>query len=108
MYLSKLNAPEISQLAKKVSSEGKEGMGFLDYKIEVKLNNGKTVSGDHTLADMKNYSLNRNLEADKFCSLTSNLLKKEEASKIVQAIFKLQDMPDLNELSRMFKGIRAH
>jgi len=107
MYLSKLNAPEISQLAQKVTSQGKEGMGFLDYKIEVKLKNGKTVSGDQTLADMRNYSLDRDLEADKFCRLTANLLRKEEASKIAKAIFQLQDMPDLQELSRMFKRIQV-
>jgi len=106
MYLSKLNAPEISQLAKKVTSEGKEGMGFLEYKIEVKLKNGKTVSGDHTLANMKNYSLDKSLEADKFRHLTSNLLKKEEASQIAKAIFQLRDMPDLHELSRMLKGLK--
>jgi len=108
MYLSKLNAPEIRQLAKKVTSEGKEGMGFLEYKIEVMLKNGKTVRGDHTLADMKNYSLDRNLEADKFCHLTSNLFEKEQASKIAKTIFQLQSMPDLQELSRMFKGLKAH
>lgn len=108
MYLTKLNAAEIRDLANKVTSEGKEGMGFLDYKIEVKLKNGKIVSGDHTLADMKNYSLDKNMEMDKFCHLTSNLLKKEEASKIAKAIFQLQDMPDLSELSRMFPGIKAH
>ena len=107
MYLNKLNVPEINELANRVTSEAKEGMGFLDYKIEVKLKNGKTVSGDHTLADMKNYSLDRNLETGKFCHLSSDLLKKEEASKIARAIFQIQDMPDLNELSRMFKGIKG-
>jgi 2-methylcitrate dehydratase PrpD len=105
MYLSKLNASEISQLASKVASEGKEGMGFLDYKITVKMRDGKVVTGDHTLADMKNYSLDRKMEVDKFCYLTSNLLGKEEAGKIVESILKLRDLSDLGELSRRFKRI---
>ena len=107
MYLSKLNAPEISALAEKVTSEGKAGMGFLDYKIEVKLKNGKTVTGDHHLADMKNYSLDRKMETDKFCGLASNLLKKEEGARIIDAIFQLKDMPNLDGLSRVLGGIQA-
>jgi 2-methylcitrate dehydratase PrpD len=107
MYLSKLNAPEISTLARKVTSEGKAGMGFLDYKIEVKLKNGKTVTGDHHLANMKNYSLDRKMETEKFCGLASNVLKKEEAAQVVEAIFQLKDMPNLDGLSRMFGKIQS-
>jgi 2-methylcitrate dehydratase PrpD len=103
MYLSRMNAPEIQQLAQKVSSKEKEGMGFLDYRIDVKLKDGREVSGDQGLVDMKNYSLDRNMEIDKFCRLSSNLLAKEDALKIVQTIFQLKDMPDLTGLSRMLK-----
>ena len=107
MYLSRLNAPEIQQLAQKVSSRGKEGMGFLDYRIDVKLKDGTTVSGDHTLANMKNYSLDPKMETEKFCRLTSNLLAKEDALKIVQTIFQIKDMPDLTALSAMFKKTKT-
>ncbi len=106
MYLSKLNAPEIQAMAQKVTSEGKEGMGFLDYKIVVKLKNGKTFTGDNQLVNMKNYSLDYKMEADKFCALTSGVLKKEAADKLVKGIFQLKDMADLNELSRMFQGMQ--
>lgn len=107
MYLSRLNAPEIQRLAQKVSSKGKEGMGFLDYRIDVKLKDGRELSGDQSLADMKNYSLDRNMEIDKFCRLSSNLLAREDALKIVQTIFQLKDMPDLTALSRMFKRTKV-
>jgi 2-methylcitrate dehydratase PrpD len=107
MYLSRLNAPEIQQLAQKVSSRGKEGMGFLDYRIDVKLKDGTTVSGDHTLANMKNYSLDPKMETEKFCRLTSNLLAKEDALKIVQTIFQIKDMPDLTALSAMLKKTKT-
>lgn len=107
MYLSKLNAPDIQELAKKVTTDGKEGMGFLDYEINVKLKGGKMVRGDQTLADMKNYSLDRNRAMEKFCRMSSNLLRKEDARKIAQAIFQLQDMPNLNELSPVFKKTKV-
>ncbi len=107
-YLSKLNSPEIRGLAEKVTTEGKEGMGFLDYKIEMRLKNGKIITGDHTLADMKNYSLDKNREVEKFCRLSSNLLEKDDATKIVRAIFQLQDMPNLTEISEMLKNGLAH
>jgi 2-methylcitrate dehydratase PrpD len=107
MYLTKLNAPEIQQLARKVSTEEKEGMGFLDYRIDVKLNDGREVSADHSLADMRNYSLDRNLETDKFCRMSSPLLPEGDARKIVQTIFQLKDMPDLGVLSPMFKKARV-
>lgn len=107
MYLSRLNAPEIQQLAQKVSTKEKEGMGFLDYRIDVKLKDGREVSGDQSLADMKNYSLDRSREVEKFCQLSLNLLAKEDALKIVQSIFQLQDMPDLGVLSQMFKKTKA-
>lgn len=107
MYLSKLNAPEIQELAKKVTTDGKERMGFLDYEIKVKLKDGKVVRGDQTLADMKNYSLDRNRAMDKFCRMGSILLAKEDATKIAQAIFQLPDMSNLNELSQMFKKTKG-
>lgn len=107
MYSAKLDAPEIQELARKVSTASKEGLGFLDYKIDVRLKGGRVVSGDQTLADMKNYSLDRNRAADKFCQLTSNLLMKEDAVKIAKEIFRLQDMPNLNALSQLFKKTKA-
>ncbi len=106
MYLSKLNAPEIQAMAQKVTSEGKSGMGFLDYKIVVKLKNGKTFTGDNQLANMKNYSLDYQMEAEKFSALTAGVLKKESADKLVKTIFQLKDMPDLKELSGIFQGIQ--
>jgi len=107
MYLAKLNSPEIQELSQKVSSDGQDGMGFLDYKIDVKLKGGKVLSGDQTLADMKNYSLDRNRAVDKFCQLTSNLLMKEDAKKIAQEIFQLPDRPNLNVLSQLFKKTKV-
>jgi 2-methylcitrate dehydratase PrpD len=107
MYLSHLNAPEIQELARKVTTEGKEGMGFLDYEIQVQLKDGKVVRGDQNLADMKNYSLDKNLAMDKFLRMSSNLLAQEDATKIVQVIFQLQDRSNLNELSQIFKKNKA-
>jgi len=65
------------------------------------------VSGDQTLADMKNYSLDRNRAIDKFCRMSSPLLGKEDAAKIAQTIFQLPDMSNLNELSQMFKKTKV-
>ncbi|MBU1205633.1 MAG: MmgE/PrpD family protein [Proteobacteria bacterium] len=104
MYLSQLNDPDLVELAQKITLEAKDGMGFLDYKIEVKLKNGKVISGDQSLVDMKNYSLDKERAGEKFCQLTSNLLTKEDALKITQAIFRLEEMSSLGELSRMLKG----
>jgi hypothetical protein len=47
------------------------------------------------------------METEKFCGLASNVLKKEEAAQVVEAIFQLKDMPNLDGLSRMFGKIQS-
>ena len=103
MYLSPLDDEEIAKTAKKVFTEGVEGMGFLDTKIEVQLKDGKVITGDQSLVDMVNYTLDKKRTVEKFCRLTSNLMKNDAATKIVNAIF---DLPNLSikEFSKMFKS----
>lgn len=108
MYLSKLNDPELGELSKKVFSKEVEGMGFLDIKIDIRLKNGKVMSGDQSLVDMANYTLDRNRTVDKFCRLTSNVLEKDKAIKTVNAIFDLSNMANLAELSKMLKDAIVH
>lgn len=98
-YLSKLDDPELLNLAKKVGTTGVEGMGFLDTKVELRLKDGKVIAGDQDLVDMANYTLDRGRMADKFCRLTSDRLKKETAMDLVQLIFNLEEVSDLSEFS---------
>ncbi len=107
MYLSPLNDAEIAKTAKKVFTEGVEGMGFLDTKIEFTLKDGRVITGDQSLVDMVNYTLDKERTVEKFCRLTSNLLKNEEATKIVHAIFDLPNM-SMGEFSKMLKGAFGH
>ncbi len=107
MYLSPLDDEEIAKTAKKVFTEGVEGMGFLDTKIEFTLKDGKVITGDQSLVDMVNYTLDKKRTVEKFCRLTSNLLKNDDATRIVNAIF---DLPNLSikEFSKMFKSAFGH
>lgn len=107
MYLSPLNDDEIAKTAKKVFAEGVEGMGFLDTKIEFQLKDGKVITGDQSLVDMVNYTLDKKRTVEKFCRLTSNLLKNDAATKIVDAIFDLPNL-SLKEFSKMFKSAFGH
>jgi 2-methylcitrate dehydratase PrpD len=106
-YLSPLNDDEIAKTAKRVFTESVEGMGFLDTKIEFTLKDGKVITGDQSLVDMVNYTLDKERTVEKFCRLTSNLLKNEDATKIVHAIFDLPNM-SLDEFSKMLKGAFGH
>ncbi len=101
-YLSKLNNPELLNLAKKVGSTAVEEMEFLDTRIELRLKGGKVITGDQNLVDMANYTLDRERMVDKFCRLTSNHLKKEAAIDLVQLIFKLEEVSNLSEFSNRF------
>jgi len=108
MYLSQLNDPELAELARKVNTEAKEGMGFLDYKIEMKLKNGKMVSGDLSLVDMKNYTLDKGRIRDKFLQRTSSLLKRDKGMKIVNAILNIQGISNVTELSKIIQNAFKH
>ncbi len=103
MYLSQLNDPELGELARKVNTEAKAGMGFLDYQIEMKLKNGQTVSGDQSLVDMKNYTLDKKRMMDKFLQRTSPFLAKEKGTKIVKAILNLQGISKVTKLSKIIQ-----
>jgi len=97
-YLSKLNSPELFNMAKKIKIQEKEDMGFLDYKIIIKLNNGKEIIGDQSLINPYNYNLNREMAEKKFCRISAHVLNKKKALKIVYNIFKLDEITNISEI----------
>jgi hypothetical protein len=94
----------IAALAKKVTTKAKTGMGFLDYDVEIWFKNGKSVRGDQNVADMENYSLDRDRDQEKFCGLAENLVRKEEALKFSESILTLSRMEDSSKLSTVFQS----
>jgi 2-methylcitrate dehydratase PrpD len=107
-YLNKLNDSEIENMAEKVFIKGTGGMGILDVNIEFKLKNGQRINGDQKLVNMANFTLNKDMIIDKFCHLTSNLLEKENANRLVSKIFNLTEMSNVSELFTELQNSIAH
>jgi hypothetical protein len=103
-YLQQLNDPDILEIAKKVVTEGKEGMGFLDIQMEIILKNGQVFVGDQNLADAGNYSLDKTRAVEKFCRLTFPHLQRDKAALLINAVFDLPNILNLSDFSEILKN----
>ena len=107
-YLNRLNDPELLNMAKKVSVESVEEMGFLDTKIEIQTKDGNKVIGDQRLVDMNNYLLTRDYAVEKFQRMTRDALGEEGAKEVVQAAFDLPQIARVSEFTDVLSSALSH
>ena len=107
-YLYRLNDPELLNIAKKVSVESVEEMGFLDTKIEIQTKDGNKVAGDQSLVDMKNYLLTKDYTIEKFHRMTRDALGDESAKEVVRAAFDLPEMARVSEFTAVLTSALGH
>jgi 2-methylcitrate dehydratase PrpD len=102
-YLEKMSDPDINDLAKKVVIEAVPGMDTFDCRVELTLNDGRTIKGDSQAMDILNYRLDKKRAFEKFVKISRSVLGKEKAGKIGEYILQLAAKPNLNEFSALLQ-----
>jgi 2-methylcitrate dehydratase PrpD len=104
VYKNQLNDPALYEIAKKVKVEplGEDRWAQFVAEAEVHMDDGTVYRGDPAdLAPIQFYR-NRQLASESFMELTKSLLPAPRAKEIVDTVFRLEGLPDVSNLTKLF------
>jgi 2-methylcitrate dehydratase PrpD len=104
VYRDQLKDAALYEIAKKVRVEPLSAPSWdkFNAEAEIVMQDGTVHRGDPADLDPIQFFRNRKLAEDSFMELTEGLIPAGKGKQIIEAVFRLEDMKDVSDLTRLF------
>ena len=104
VYRDQLKNDALYEIAKKVRVEPLSAPSWDQFnaEAEIVMEDGTVYRGDPADLAPIQFFRNRKLAEESFMELTEGIIPTTKGKKIVEAVFRLEDMKDITELTRLF------